>query len=109
MKKTPLQVVKEEHGGKVALADKLIPMLDRREDEDDEEFTRRIRTASNKKLLRLWTAEQRVKSDFGSKEGLVDKIVELKFGRSNDAYRAKIARFAKTRLLDLHDQLARKA
>lgn len=108
MKKTPIQMVRDEHGSKEQLAGKLIPLLDRREGEDDAAFERRIRTASNKQLLRLWAAEQRVKADFGGKDKLADRIVELKFaGKPNADYRAKLMRYAKTRLLDLHDSLSR--
>ena len=106
MKKTPLQLVKDEFGSKEALAKKLIPLLDRREDEDQDDFERRIKTASNKQLLRLWQAEQSVKERFGSKEKLVDAIVKGRFdGKDNADYRAKIAPYAKTRLLDLHRQV----
>jgi|ETNmetMinimDraft_30_1059905.scaffolds.fasta_scaffold130780_1 hypothetical protein len=110
MKKTPVQRVREEFGSKEQLASKLIGVLDRREDEDQEEFERRIKTASNRQLLRLWKAEEDVKAQFGSKDGLVDAIVSLKFvGKDNADYRAKVTRYAKTRLLDLHGSLARKS
>lgn len=103
MKKTPLQQVKEEHGTKVALAEKLLGLLDKPEDESDADFAMRIRTASNKQLLRLWEAEQRVKSEFGSKSALIDAIVKGRFhGNDHAEYRAKISRFTTTRLLDLH-------
>lgn len=106
MKKTPLQQVKEQFGSKEALAKKLIPLLDRAEDEDTADFERRITTASNKQLLRLWAAEEAVKSRFGSKDKLVDAIVKGRFdGKDNADYRAKIAGYAKTRLLDLHRQV----
>ena len=105
MKKTPLQRVKDEFGSKAALAEKLQPMLTKPEDESDEDFGRRLRTASNKQLLRLWDAEQRLKSGLGSKAALVDAIVKALFdGRDNADYRAKISRYTTTRLLDLHRQ-----
>lgn len=106
MKKSPLQLVKDEFGSKAALADKLIPLLDRPEDESADEFARRIKTASNKQLLRLWKAEEAVKSRFGSKDALVDAIVKGRFdGKDNADYRTKISGYAKTRLLDLHRQV----
>lgn len=105
MKKTPLQRVKDEFGSKAALAEKLQPMLMKPEDESDDDFSRRLRTASNKQLLRLWDAEQRVKADFGSRDKLVDACVRARFdGNDNADYRAKIARYTTTRLLDLHRQ-----
>ena len=106
MKKTPLQKVNDEFGSKEKLADKLIPLLDRPEDEDADTFAKRIRTASNKQLLRLWAAEQAVKERFGSRDKLVDAIVRGKFdGKDNADYRAKIAPYSKSRLLDLHRQV----
>lgn len=109
MKKTPLQQVKEQFGSKEALAKKLIPLLDRREDEDAEEFERRVATASNKQLLRLWASEEAVKTRFGSKDKLVDAIVKARFdGKDNADYRAKITNYSKTRLLDLHRQVVGK-
>ncbi len=106
MKKSPLQRVKAEFGSKDALAGKLIPLLDRSEDEDSADFERRIKTASNKQLLRLWAAEEKVKADFGSKDKLIDAIVKGRFdGKDNADYRTKISGYAKTRLLDLHRQV----
>ena len=107
MKKTPLQQVKEQFGSKEALANKLIPLLDRPEDEDQAAFERRVKTTSNEKLLRLWQAEESVKSQFGGKDALVDAIVKARFGAANADYRAKIAPYAKTRLLDLHRGLTK--
>lgn len=106
MKKTPLQQVKDQFGTKEALAGKLIPLLDCPEDEDKADFERRIRTASNKQLLRLWNAEQRVKSEFGSKDKLVAAIVKARFNGSNADYSARISNYTSSRLLDLHRQVA---
>ena len=102
MKKTPIQLVKEAHGSKAALADKLLGSLERHEDEDDADFKQRIHTASNKQLLRLWAAEERVKSEFGSKDKLIDAVVKARFnGKDNADYRARVSKYAKTRLLDM--------
>jgi len=106
MKKTPLQVVNEKFGSKSALAEKLVAVLERPADEDQADFEKRIQTASNKQLLRLWNVEESVKSRFGGKPQLVDAIVTAKFGKDNADYRAKISRYAKSRLLDLHRQVA---
>lgn len=106
MKKTPLQQVKEQFGSKDALAKKLVALLDKPEDEDQADFERRIETASNKQLLRLWSAEQAVKSRFGSKDKLIDAVVRARFdGNDNADYRAKVSTYSKTRLLDLHRQV----
>jgi len=107
--KSPLQRVKAEHGSKTELAKKLLPLLERYDEESDDEFSRRLRTSSNKQLLRLWDTQQRLKSEFGTKSALVDAIVELRFGKANADYRAKLETFRITRLLDLHRQLSVKA
>lgn len=109
MAKSPLQQVREAHGSKAELADKLIGRLQRSDDEDASDFARRIRTASNKQLLRLWAAEERVSSEFGSRSSLIDAVVQLKFGRANGEYSTKVSRWANTRLLDLHDSLKKRA
>lgn len=105
MKKTPLQRVKDEFGSKTALAEKLQSVLMQPEGESDADFARRLRTASNKQLLRLWDAEQRLKADYGSRDKLIDACVRAKFdGNDNADYRAKVSRYTTTRLLDLHRQ-----
>ena len=106
MKKlTPMQEVKERFGSKDELADKLIPLLDRPEDLDQDEFELNIRTASNKQLLRLHAATETVKRRFGSKEGLVDTIVSQKFPKGNAPYREKLMKLRATRLLDLYSSI----
>lgn len=106
-KKSPLQQVKEQFGSKKALADQLIPVLDRtRAGESDEDFARRIQAASNKQLLRMFAVEKAVKDQFGSRDGLIDAIVKAKFGKENADYRNALAKNTKARLLDLHRQIA---
>ena len=102
MKKSPLQQVQDEFGSKQALAEKLIPRLERKEDETDEEFERRIETASNRQLLRLWRVEEQIDEEFGSRDALIDSIVELRFGKANADYRAKLETYNNARLLDIH-------
>ena len=52
--KTPLLQVKEQHGGKEKLVDKLLGLLERGEESKDE-FRLRLLGASNAKLLRLFS------------------------------------------------------
>lgn len=101
MKKSPLAIVKDQFGTKATLAEKLIPRLAKPADESDADFAKRIGTASNKQLLRLWNAEERVAKDFGSREALIDAIVTKKFAKGDASYKAKISAYANTRLLDL--------
>jgi hypothetical protein len=107
---SPLQLVKRDHGSKHGLVDKLVDRAERYDDESGDEFRTRLRRVSNKKLLRLHAATERLASDFSSKEALIDAIAALKFpGKGNPDFRASITGFRVTRLLDLHDSLKNKA
>lgn len=108
MRKSPLMAVKERFGSKEALAQKLAPLLRRPEDEPEEEFERRLRTTSNRKLLRLWEAEEQTKA-LGGRAKVIDAIMEKKFGAHPQAgYRTRLEAYANTRLLDLHAQFVRR-
>ncbi len=111
-KMTPMQEVKERFGSKEELAKLLYGKMARPfEDESDDDFQRRIRTASNTKLLRLYTAHEKVEKDFSDKAGLVDAIMKLRYADATPSlqYKQKIEGFRITRLLDMHQVLARKA
>lgn len=106
MKKSPLQQVRDQFGSKQELVERLLPLVDRLQaDEGDAEFARRLGTASNKQLLRMWAVEAAVKEKFGSRDGLLDAVVKAKFGKENSEYRTALTRLTKARLLDLHRQL----
>lgn len=105
MKKSPLQQVRDQFGSKQELVQRLLPLVDRLVDgESDEEFARRLGTASNKQLLRMWTVESAVKEQFGSRDALIDAVVKAKFGKENNDYRTALTQLTKARLLDLHRQ-----
>lgn len=104
-KKTPLQYVKDEFGSKAALAEKVLGVLDRPEDEDDAKaFEHGVKTMSNAKLLRLWNAHQIVDSKFGSKSKLVDAITKARFSGGNEDYARKLGTFTLPKLLDVARQ-----
>ena len=104
-KRSPLQIVQDEHGSKPQLAKKVFELLDHPEDEDERyELEYRVQTMSNRKLLRLWNAHQVMEEQFGSKDELVDAIVDEKFSGGNDDYADKISSFTVPRLLDLARQ-----
>lgn len=103
-KKSPLQRVREEHGSKAGLVEKVIDILEAPEDDEADEgddFQNRIATMSNRKLLRLWDAHQRVQDQYGSKGDLVEKITLARFPGGNDDYAQKISGFTMPKLLDL--------
>jgi hypothetical protein len=105
-KLSPLQTIKRDFNSKKDLVDKLVGAVERFEDEDDAAFRSRLMSVSNKKLLRLHATSQRVASEFGTKEKLVDAIVTLKFSKSNDDFKTKLMGYRIGRLLDLHSSLA---
>lgn len=99
---TPSQIVKDQYGGKEALVEKLAPLLDRGEDESEADFKDRLSRVSNKKLLRLLEREELLRDRFGSREALVDAIVESKTGGKGDAdLRRKLLGLSTGRLLAL--------
>ncbi|MFU8804462.1 MAG: hypothetical protein ACNA8W_11675 [Bradymonadaceae bacterium] len=101
-KKSPLARVKEEHGSKAELAKKVIGILERPEDEEDAvDFDHRVETMSNRKLLRLWDAQQVLDSKFGSKNELAKAIAKAHFPGGNADYEKKISGFTLPKLLDL--------
>lgn len=104
---SPLHTVKKDFGSKDALVDKLVPLLDRDADESEEEFKDRLMRVSNRKLLRLWAREQDVRGRFGSREALVDKIVEMTGGNADN--RRKLLDQGTGQLLSRHWGLTRAA
>lgn len=103
-KKSPLEIVKAEHGSKAELAKKVLAILERPEDEDAEDFEHRVQTMSNTKLLRLLAAHNLVQAKFGSREQLVDAIVKARFPGGNADYARKIGTFTLPKLVDLARQ-----
>ncbi|MFB6352269.1 MAG: hypothetical protein ABEN55_19755 [Bradymonadaceae bacterium] len=107
-KQSPLQRVRDEHGSKDELVDKILEVLDVPQDEDPLDFEERLATTSNKKLLRIWDYHQLVQEKFGSRQGIVDKITTAKFPGGNPDYADEIADYTLPRLVGLardHDVL----
>ncbi len=99
-KPTPLQQVKDVHGGKEKLVDKLVGVLDL-DGESKSDLTDRLRAAPNSKLLRLFDAVTDIKDRFGGKAGLVDKLLELMERTKDEDYKEKLLTYSPTRLLDM--------
>lgn len=106
MKKSPLQQVRDQFGSKQELVTRLLPLVSSRiEGESKEDFARRLGTASNKQLLRMWTVENTVKEQFETRDALIEKLMTGKFGKENSDYREALGRMTNARLLDLHRQI----
>lgn len=98
---SPFQIVKDQHGNKAALVDKLLPLLDRASEESEVQFKDRLSRVSNAKLLRLLSRSEKVKSKFGSREALVDQIVAAETaGRGDADLRVSLITQSTGRLID---------
>jgi len=107
-KQSPLERVRDEHGSKEQLVDKVLEVLEVPENEDPLDFEERLSTASNKKLLRIWDYHQLVEETFGSRQGMIDKITTARFPGGNPDYADKLADYTLPRLVGLareHDVL----
>jgi len=107
-KKTPLQVVEADHGGKEKLVDKLVGLLDRG-DESKDEFRSRLSAMANSKLLRLHSAAATIKDQFGNKEKLVDALLELTKRVKDLDYKDRLLDHTPVRLLSLYHAAEKRA
>ena len=78
MKLSPLAEVKEKFGSRDALVKLVMSKIERPEGMSDEKFEEKVRTVSNRKLLKLNAAHDDMIARFGSKEGLVDENGQVK-------------------------------
>ncbi len=104
-KETPMAAMKRQYGSKEQLVDQLTSNL---EQGDEAELKERLKTASNKQLLRLMKVSQAVKEQ-GGKAALIDKLVGAQ-GRSKDEdYKTKLSSYSLPRLFDLTRAAERRA
>ncbi len=105
MKPSPLQAVKKNFNTRGELVDKLVSMVDRfHGDSSDDDVRSRLMSLSNKKLLRLYKTEQKVREGFGSRDAVIEAIVAArkKAGLTSDADFVKsLESHSKARLLDM--------
>ena len=101
MRKTPLQIVKEQHGSKADLINKLAGLIESEDGESDDDHKRRLRNVSNAKLLHLLDIGERTKAA-GGRDGLVAKVLELKGQSKDHEYSDALKRTALGELLELH-------
>ena len=110
MKLSPLAEVKEKFGSRDALVKLVMSKIERPEGKSDEKFEEKVRTVSNRKLLKLNAAHDDMIARFGSKEGLVDAIMAIvTTGKVDVLYRAKLMTLRPAQLLDLHKSLVKKS
>lgn len=105
-KKTPLQLVKDQHGSKDALIDALVAVIDRPEGESEDEHRKRLVHVSNAKLLHLLAVSEQAKA-LGGRDGMVAKIQELKGQTKDHEYGDRLKKLSLGRLVDMTRSLQR--
>jgi hypothetical protein len=108
MKKTPLQLVKEQFGDKQQLVDAVQKLATDDLWIDRIQPDKGLERVSNAKLLRLHAVLNRVKAEFGSRAGLVSSILELEKRGKDEGLKARLTGFPLPRLLDLHRAATRR-
>ena len=102
MKMSPMQQVKDQFGGRAALVDAIMPVLE----SSDDDLRSRLMGTSNKKLLRIYETAGQVKERFGSRKNLAEKVIALRFpkGKADDGFLKRVNEASMKRLLDLYRQ-----
>jgi hypothetical protein len=99
-KKTPLQLVTDDHGGKGKLVETILGLVETGEESADDVKARLLK-ASNRKLLRLQAVATAIKDKYGSPDQLADAVAQ-KLGRAKDEdYVTRLKAYTPARLLDL--------
>lgn len=100
MKSSPLAQVKERWNDKAGLiaAVKELAQGDLWIDRVDGD--KGLDCVSNKKLIHLHDVLSRAKSEFGSRDKIVDAICEAEKRTKDDGYKARLGRFSTPRLMD---------
>jgi len=102
MKKAPQSSVNEAFGSKEKLVEAVQQLATPELWLDRVSSAKGLSRVPNSKLLRLHAILSDAKSRFGSRQKLIDAILELE-KRSKDAgYRSRLERYPLPRLLDLH-------
>jgi hypothetical protein len=103
MKKSPLILVKDQFGSKEKLVEALIALPESvfdRGDDDKDAFRKRLLGAANAKLLRLHKTGKSVSERWGSKEKLVDAILDLRKRGKDQDFRTKLSTLPIGKLFD---------
>jgi hypothetical protein len=109
MAKTPLQLVKDQFGDKAKLVEALKQVatddlwLGRTNEEKG------LERVSNAKLLRLHRIFSKVKSEFGTREKLIDAIIDLEKRPKDTGYKTKLSAYPVPRLYDAFSSAKKRA
>ena len=107
MKKSPLGLVKERFESKAKLVEAVQKLAQGDLWLDRVNGVKRLAKVSNVKLLRLHTLLEDAKKRFGSRQKLIDSILELDKRTKDKGYAASLGAFPLPRLLDLHGALTK--
>jgi hypothetical protein len=99
LKKSPLERVKDEFGGKDKLVDKIVGILDAG-DESKDDLRKRLLGVANGKLIRLHSVATRTKAAGGHDKLAAAAADKMKHGKDKD-YVTKLGEFSNGRLLDM--------
>ena len=107
--KTPLSAVKEKFGDKKSLVEAVEKFTSEdlwvaRTNKD-----KGLAHVSNAKLLRLLSIFTEVKDKFGSRDKLVDAILDLTKRGRDEGYKSALSKFPVPRLFDLYKSSAKRA
>jgi hypothetical protein len=100
--------VSEGHGGKEALAKSLAAVI-ARADEDKDQLTTKLKTASNQQLLRLQRVAETVKKKWGGRDKLIAAIGSAQNKSKDKDFIAKLESFSLPQLLDIATSGERRA
>jgi len=109
-KLSPAQIVKRDFGSKKELAAKVMPLIERKAEETEEEFKSRIETLSNKKLLKLFRVGTEVSEGFQTKDALAEALynrISKEGSKVDNDYLNKLKTFSMGKLLDMNKYFKR--
>ncbi len=109
MKKSPLGLVKERFENKGKLVEAVQKLAQGDLWLDRVNGVKGLGKVSNGKLLRLHTLLEDAKKRFGSRQKLIDSILELEKRTKDKGYADKLAAYPLPRLLDHHGALSKAA
>lgn len=105
---SPLQIIKDKHGSKEALIAKVLPLIDKFDDESDDDCKKRLGYVANRKLLHLLDVGEKAKA-LGGRDGLVKAIAELKGQPKDNEFTDSLKGKTLGQLVDLHGSVKKKA
>jgi hypothetical protein len=106
--KTPLALMKEKFGDKAKLVEALEALTGDALWVSRTNKDKGLKHVSNAKLLRLHATFTQVKEKFGTREKLVDAILELEKRVKDEEYKKKLATWPVPRLFDAYKSIAKR-